>query len=80
MKTSDQNSKRALRNIHHAIYLQWFFGFGVAVLPFLSDLGLPVAHANEKVAGGLLILLGLNIWLYVRRYERFASSSDAVVS
>jgi hypothetical protein len=76
MKNKSLSSRKALDHVHHAIYLQWFIGIIVVALPFLSNSGLPVVHVDEKIVGGVFTLLGLNVWFYLRRYERLLSSSD----
>ncbi len=68
MKTTPPST--ALKHIYHAVYLQWLLGAFLAfVVPAVSHDGDKFLDVTPR-SGGLLIFTGINIYCYVRRYEK----------
>ena len=60
----------ALKHVYHAVYLQWFMGgFLAFVFPMIPLEGDTVFGVTPK-SGWLLIFMGINIYCYLRRYEK----------
>ncbi len=60
----------ALKHIYHAVYLQWFIGASIAfVIPAIPHDGNTVVGVSP-MSGGMLIFMGINVYCYIRRYEK----------
>ena len=67
--------KHALRNVYHSILLQVLLG-AIAVL-LLPKLGYSLP---SNTAGWIAILLGINTWCYLRRYEKALQYSKEILN
>ncbi len=67
--TETRNENRAFTKIAHGIYLQIFLGVGCLLVSRLSK-SVSAVLEDPDVAGVLLIGLGLNSLIYIRRYKR----------
>jgi hypothetical protein len=64
------NPSTALKHIYHAVYLQWLVGAFLAfAVPFIPHEGDTVFGVTSG-CGGMLIVAGINIYCYIRRYEK----------
>ena len=64
------NPSTALKHIYHAVYLQWFIGASLAfVVPVIPHEGETVFGVTPG-CGGMLIFMGINVYCYIRRYEK----------
>ena len=76
MKSKSPIPSRALRHVYHAVYLQLLPGFMLSFIAAIASVEphhLPMdenVRLGAQMIGGVLLFSGINIWLYLRRYEK----------
>ena len=61
----------ALRHVYHSVYLQMLFGGVMAFLiPTITDRTEILPGIAARGTGGMLLFMGINVYCYLRRYEK----------
>ena len=66
-------TEKELKGLSHAVLFQIAMGLIMVFFrPILEDTG----KIDLNLAGGMLVFLGINIGLYIRRYKRVLETSS----
>jgi hypothetical protein len=70
------SAAKALRHVYHAVYLQILFGAIMAFLiPAITQRNEILPGVDGRGTGSVMIFLGINVYCYLRRYEKALTAS-----